>query len=80
MLVDFRWAATPHRVLPQDLLYLLNRYSEIVGDTVRKEGGVPIQFSGDGVTAVFGLDVGAKEANRQALTAATQVDAALAAP
>jgi adenylate cyclase len=74
MLVGFRWAATPHRVLPQDLLYLLNRYSEIVGDTVRKGGGVPIQFQGDGVTAVFGLEVGAKEANRQALTAAAQVD------
>ena len=79
MLVGFRWAATPHRVLPQDLLYLLNRYSEIVGDTVRKEGGVPIQFLGDGVTALFGLDVGAKEANRQALTAAAQVDRRLRA-
>jgi adenylate cyclase len=66
--------ATPHSVLPQDLLYLLNRYSEIVGDTVRKEGGVPIQFVGDGVTAVFGLEVGAKEANRQALTAAERVE------
>mgnify|MGYP003694722407 CR=1 FL=1 len=39
MLVGFRWTATPHGLLPQDLLYLLNRYSEIVGDTVRKEGG-----------------------------------------
>jgi len=74
MLVGFRWTDTPHNVLPQDLLYLLNRYSEIVGDTVRKEGGVPIQFLGDGVTAVFGLEVGAKEANRQALSAAEQVD------
>ena len=74
MLVGFRWAVTPHRVLPQDLLYLLNRYSEIVGDTVRKEGGIPIQFLGDGVTAVFGLEVGAKEANRRALTAAAQVE------
>ena len=27
---------------------------------MRKEGGVPIQFSGDGVTAVFGLEVGRK--------------------
>ena len=79
MLVGFRWAVTPHRVLPQDLLYLLNRYSEIVGDTVRKEGGIPIQFLGDGVTAVFGLEVGAKEANRQALTAAAQVDRRLRA-
>ena len=44
---------------------------------MRKEGGVPIQFSGDGVTAVFGLEVGAKEANRQALTAAAQVEGRL---
>jgi adenylate cyclase len=74
MLVGFRWTATPHSLLPQDLLYLLNRYSETVGDTVRKERGVPIQFLGDGVTALFGLEVGAKEANRQALTAAAQVE------
>lgn len=79
MLVGFRWAATPRRLLPQDLLYLLNRYSEIVGETVRKEGGIPIQFLGDGVTALFGLEVGAKEANRQALTAAAHVDRRLRA-
>jgi adenylate cyclase len=74
MLVSFRWTATPHRLLPQDLLYLLNRYSEIVGDTVRTEGGVPIQFLGDGVTALFGLEVGAKTANRQAVAAAIQIE------
>jgi adenylate cyclase len=79
MLVGFRWTATPHSLLPQDLLYLLNRYSETVGDTVRKEGGVPIQFIGDGLTALFGLEVGAKEANRQALKAARQVDRRLRA-
>jgi adenylate cyclase len=79
MLVGFRWTATPHRLLSQDLLYLLNRYSEVVGDTVRTEGGVPIQFLGDGVTAVFGLEVGAEEANRQALTAAAQIDRRLRA-
>ena len=73
MLVRFRWTGTPDGVLPQDLLYLLNRYSEIVGETVRKGGGVPIQFQGDGVTAVFGLEVEPKEANRQALRAAKQV-------
>jgi adenylate cyclase len=73
MLVKFRWTATPRRLLPQDLLYLLNCYSEIVGDTVRREGGVPIQFAGDGVTAVFGLEVGSKKANQQAFSTAAQV-------
>jgi len=79
MLVGFRWTATPHRLFPQDLLYLLNRYSEIVGDTVRTQGGVPIQFLGNGVTSLFGLEVGSEEANRQALSAATQVDRRLRA-
>jgi len=79
MLVDFRWITTPRRLLPQDLLYVLNRYSEIVGETVREEGGVPIQFLGDGVIAVFGLAVGAGEANRQALRAAAQIDRRLQA-
>jgi adenylate cyclase len=74
LLVSFRWSAIPHRVLPQDRLYLLNRYSEIVGDTVRVEGGVPTEFMGDGITALFGLDVGTQEANRQALMAAAQID------
>jgi len=79
MLVGFRWTAGPRRLLPQDLLYLLNRYSEIVGDTVRTEGGVPIQFLGDGVTVLFGLEVEAKEANRRAVSAAAQVQRRLQA-
>jgi adenylate cyclase len=74
MVVGFRWTAISHTLLPHDHLYLLGRYSGIVGDVVREEHGVPIQFSADGVTAVFGLEVGAKEANRQALAAAARVD------
>lgn len=79
MLVNVRCASTLPRLLPQDLLYLLNRYSEAVGGTVRVEGGVPIHFSGDCVMAVFGLEVGPKEANRQALSAALHVDRRLRA-
>ena len=74
MLVNFRSASILRRLLPQDLLYLLNRYSESVGETVRAEGGVPTHFSGDRVMAVFGLEVGPKEANRQALSTAAHVD------
>jgi adenylate cyclase len=73
MLVSFLWTSTLRRLLPQDLLYLLNRYSETVGETVRAEGGVPTHFSGDRMMALFGLEVGPKEANCQALTAAAQV-------
>ena len=66
---------THHR----ERMYLLNRYSEIVGDTVRKQGGVPIQFSGDGVMAVFGLEIASKEANKQAIAAAARVERRLQA-
>ena len=74
MLVDLRSASALRRLLPQDLLYLLNRYSETIGGTVRAEGGVPTHFSGDRVMALFGLEVGAKDASRQALSAAAHVD------
>jgi len=74
MLVNLRSASALRRLLPQDLLYLLNRYSETVGQTVRADGGVPTHFSGDRVMALFGLEVEPKDANRQALSAAAHVD------
>ena len=73
MVVGFRWTATARRLLPLDLLCLLNRYGEIVGETVRTERGIPIPFLGDGVAALFGLEVETREANRQALSAAIKV-------
>jgi adenylate cyclase len=79
LLVGIRWPAPRARLLPQDRLYFLNRFSETVGETVRAAGGVPTQFLGDGVMALFGLEVGPKEANRQALSAAAQVDRRLLA-
>ena len=79
MLVGFRWRAHHRRLLPQDLLYLLNRLGETVGETVRTEGGVPTQFLGDGVMALFGLEVGPKEASRRAMSAAVRVDRRLRA-
>ena len=74
MLVDFRWGQPERRLLPHDLLYALNRFSEIVGDTSRVAGGLPNQFMGDRVMVLFGLGVASREANRQALLAAAQLD------
>lgn len=79
MLVDFRWRQSQRRLLPHDLLYALNRFSEMVGDTARAAGGLPIQFMGDRVVVLFGLDVLPFEANRQALLASVELDARLAA-
>ena len=79
MLVDFRWGRAQRRLLPHDLLYALNRFSETVGDTARAAGGVPNQFMGDRVMVLFGLDVVPFEANRQALHAAADLDLRLEA-
>ena len=79
MLVEFRWRHAQRRLLPHDLLYALNRFSDTVGSVARAAGGLPIQFMGDRVTTLFGLEVVASEANRQALRAAVQLDARLAA-
>ena len=74
MLVDFWWGQSQRRLLPHDLLYALNRFGETVGDTTRAAGGLPNQFLGDRVMVLFGLNVVAFEANRQALLAAAELD------
>ena len=79
MLVDFRWRESQRRLLPHDLLYALNCFSETVGNTARAAGGLPTQFMGDRVVVLFGLDAVPFEANRQALLAAVELDARLAA-
>ena len=78
MLVDFQLRGSKRRLLPHDLLYALSRFSETVGDTARAAGGLPIQFMGDRVVVLFGLDVVPFEANRQALLASVELDARLA--
>jgi adenylate cyclase len=58
------------RKLPYDVVFVLNRYCETVGSAITQAGGVPNQFSGDGVMALFGVDRGAEEGCRNALAAA----------
>jgi len=74
MLVVLRRRATPGIVLPHDLLYALDRYCETVGHTVRASHGVPGAFTGERVTVLFGLDCVPREASRQALRAAAELD------
>jgi adenylate cyclase len=58
------------RKLPYDVVFLLNRYFDSVGDAVHQAGGVVNQFTGDGVMALFGVETGPQEGCRQALAAA----------
>ncbi len=63
--------------LPYDVVFLLNRYFEVVGTSIEKAGGVANQFTGDGVMALFGLDTGPEAGARQALAASRDLVLAL---
>src|SRR5213079_1677203 len=46
--------------LPYDVVFILNRYFEAVGGAIQRAGGIPNQFTGDGVMALFGVESGAE--------------------
>jgi adenylate cyclase len=69
-----RWTGLAEDQLPFDLVYVLDRYFEAVGDAVREAGGVPNQFIGDSVMALFGIDTGLAVAAQQALAAAARIE------
>ena len=65
--------------LPYDVVFLLNRYFEVVGDAIERAGGIANQFTGDGVMALFGVQGNPQTASRQALVAAGAMVHGLAA-
>jgi adenylate cyclase len=65
--------------LPYDVVFLLNRYFEAMGDAVDRAGGIANQFTGDGVMALFGVHSDAGSGARDALRAAQAMQAALTA-
>jgi adenylate cyclase len=56
--------------LPYDVVFILNRYFAAVGRAVETAGGRVDKFLGDGVMALFGIESGAQQGCREALTAA----------
>jgi adenylate cyclase len=69
-----RWTSMTEEHLPFDQVYVLDRYFEVVGDAVREAGGIPNQFIGDSVMALFGTDTDLATAARQALAAAASIE------
>jgi adenylate cyclase len=55
--------------LPYDVVFILNRYFLEMSEAVENAGGYVDKFIGDGVMALFGLDVSVAQASSQALTA-----------
>jgi adenylate cyclase len=60
--------------LPYDVVFILNRFFEAVGSAITATGGLPNQFIGDGVMAIFGTETGPEQACAQALEAARLID------
>jgi adenylate cyclase len=59
LFADIRqFTALAERRLPYDVVFLLNRYCEVVGTAIERAGGVPNQFTGDSVMALFGVESG----------------------
>jgi adenylate cyclase len=75
LFVDLRgWSGLAEAQWPHDLVYVLDRYFALVGEAVRSSGGVPNQFIGDSVMAIFGLDCDLPTACRRAFDAARRID------
>jgi adenylate cyclase len=70
-----RWTGLAERQLPFDLVYVQNQFYAAVGDAVVEAGGLPNQFVGDSVMAIFGLEVAFGEACRQAVAAVLGIEA-----
>jgi adenylate cyclase len=64
--------------LPYDVVFLLNRYFRATGQAIEAAGGRVDKFIGDGVMAIFGLNIEPQLACRQAVDAARRMGEALA--
>jgi adenylate cyclase len=64
--------------LPFDTVFIVNRFLGAVSQAVLASGGMPNQFVGDGMLALFGLSTSRQEACRQALRAAAMIAANVA--
>jgi adenylate cyclase len=74
LFVDLRsFTGIAEQKLPYDLVFLLNRYFEAVGESVISAGGMIDKFIGDGVMALFGMESGPEKGCRQALNAAKRM-------
>ena len=76
MFVDMRGSTRmAEKRLPFDTVFIVNRFLGAVSQAVLASGGMPNQFVGDGMLALFGLSTTRQEACRQALRAAAMIGA-----
>ncbi|NOJ44479.1 adenylate/guanylate cyclase domain-containing protein [Bradyrhizobium australiense] len=76
MFVDMRGSTKlAEKRLPFDTVFIVNRFLGAVSQAVIESGGMPNQFVGDGMLALFGLSTSRQNACRQALRAAAMIAA-----
>lgn len=76
MFVDMRGSTKlAEKRLPFDTVFIVNRFLGAVSQAVIESGGMPNQFVGDGMLALFGLTASRTDACRQALKAASMIAA-----
>ena len=74
MFVDIRHSTSiVEKRLPFDVVFILNHFFEAVAGAVLEEQGLPNQFLGDGMMAVFGIDAQPRDACRHAFRALRRV-------
>ena len=64
--------------LPYDVVFVLNQYFKAMGQAIEGAGGRVDKFIGDGIMALFGIDLETEVACRRALTGARAMADALA--
>ena len=80
MFIDLRGSTgLAERHMPFDSVFLVGRFIATATRAVVASGGRPVQFLGDGLLALFGLEAPPDRACRQALAAVTAAQAEFAA-
>lgn len=78
MFLDLRgFTALTEKQLPYDVVFMLNRFFDGIGEAILSEQGWIDKYMGDGLLAVFGRESDAATGCRQALNAARKIDWAL---
>jgi adenylate cyclase len=62
---------------PRDVFSTVSRYAQLVSGVLCEHGGVVVEFSGDGMMAVFGAPVSLPRKERRAVEAAREIGRAL---
>ena len=78
LFVDIRgYTAIAEGMRPADIFQTINRYTQQVSDIVQEEGGMIVEFNGDGMMTVFGAPLPLADKEAAAVRAARRIVGAM---